>query len=271
MSNITVEKLAADLRAIGLQAGDDCYVHTSMKTIGWLANGPQTLYDALTAVLGTEGTLLAPAHSLNFTHTFTGEENVPYDGINPATTGGFPNFMLKHPAMKRSGSATHSSVATGRRAEFYTASHDVKNAMGEDSPLSRLYKRSGKVLLIGVGHNTNTMLHLAEQLAVGYVVTQAYPVLGTSALFKEADGSVREVEQETFPGDSSAFTLMDGFFKYHGISSHGYIGSARSQLLDAAQMVDMTIHLLKEKPDFLLCPPGCAACDVRRENIKPRR
>jgi len=35
----------------------------------------------------------------------------------------------------------------------------------ENSPLARVYDRDGDVLLLGVGHDSNTSLHLAEHRA----------------------------------------------------------------------------------------------------------
>ncbi|MFW5749760.1 MAG: AAC(3) family N-acetyltransferase, partial [Halanaerobium sp.] len=38
-------------------------------------------------------------------------------------------------------------------------------ALGENSPLAKIYRREGKILLIGVGHDSNTSMHLAEYRA----------------------------------------------------------------------------------------------------------
>ncbi|MNE47181.1 SPBc2 prophage-derived aminoglycoside N(3')-acetyltransferase-like protein YokD [compost metagenome] len=41
----------------------------------------------------------------------------------------------------------------------------MSDIFGEDSPVGKLYKLDGYVLLIGVGHDKNTSLHLAETRA----------------------------------------------------------------------------------------------------------
>jgi aminoglycoside 3-N-acetyltransferase len=43
----------------------------------------------------------------------------------------------------------------------------LDDPMGEASPLGRLHALDGKVLLLGVGHDRNTSLHLAEREAFG--------------------------------------------------------------------------------------------------------
>jgi hypothetical protein len=72
------------------------------------------------------------------------------------------------------------------------------------------------------------------------------------------------VEQEIYPGDSTMFRLMEGLFHYNGLIRYGMVGNAVSQQLDAGPMVDFTVKILKEKPDFLLCPCGCDACERRK-------
>jgi aminoglycoside 3-N-acetyltransferase len=46
-----------------------------------------------------------------------------------------------------------------------TAGHELAFSLGEGSPLARLYELDADVLLLGVGHNRNTSLHLAEYRA----------------------------------------------------------------------------------------------------------
>ena len=50
-----------------------------------------------------------------------------------------------------------------------TAPHPLWPAHGVNSPVGRAWKAGAQVLLLGVGHDANTTLHLAETLAgVGY-------------------------------------------------------------------------------------------------------
>jgi aminoglycoside 3-N-acetyltransferase len=257
------DRLVKDLRRIGLREGDDCLVHTSMKSIGWLEDGPQTLLDAFLDVLGASGTLLAPAHTLNYNGT-PGRTVPPFDGGNRAATGAFPNFLLEHPQALRSGSLTHSMAAIGARAEYYTAGHDLTNPLGFDSPIHRLYRAGGKVLLLGVGHIANTALHLAEELAAGYTHIQAFAYMGRNAHYIK-DGVVAEIEQVRYPGCSFGFGRMEGYFAYRGITRYAFIGAAYCQLMDIAPMVDCTADLLRERPDFLLCSEDCAGCMTRKK------
>ena len=60
-STVNKETLVAALRQLGIQEGDLCMVHSSMKSFGHLEGGPQAVVDAFETVLGKEGTLAMPA------------------------------------------------------------------------------------------------------------------------------------------------------------------------------------------------------------------
>ncbi len=61
--NTSLEKIKNDLLALGIKAGDVLMVHSSLKSMGQVEGGAETVIAALRAVLGEEGTLMLPALS----------------------------------------------------------------------------------------------------------------------------------------------------------------------------------------------------------------
>src|SRR5438105_9676976 len=59
----TVDSLAGDLAALGVEAGSTLLVHCSLRELGWVVGGPVAVVGALDRVLGANGTLVMPAHS----------------------------------------------------------------------------------------------------------------------------------------------------------------------------------------------------------------
>ena len=63
MSNNVFDLLCKDLRTLGSAEGNTVMVHSSLRSLGPLPNGAETVISALLEVLGKDGTLLFPALS----------------------------------------------------------------------------------------------------------------------------------------------------------------------------------------------------------------
>lgn len=260
---ITAERLAEDMRKLGLKPGDTVYAHTSLKRVGWLENGPDTLTEAFMKALGADGTLAVPTHTLSFAGL--GVEAYRADRT-PSVLGAYPNALWRTPGARRSGHGSHSSAALGRQAAFLTENHDPHNALGYDSPLHRLYRAGGKVLLVGVTHRANTMIHLAESISgVPYVRLHYNAAWGNDVRVEQQDGTVQSFAQAEFPGCSGRFDRIEGDLRRGGMVRFGRLGCADAQLVDAAGLVDTAVGLLRIEPGFFLCTDeGCPCCPARR-------
>lgn len=51
------------LREVGLEKGDAVMVHTSLKRMGYVCGGAQTVIEALMEVVGENGTIMMPTQS----------------------------------------------------------------------------------------------------------------------------------------------------------------------------------------------------------------
>jgi aminoglycoside 3-N-acetyltransferase len=74
-------------------------------------------------------------------------------------------MFRKWPGATRSDHPARSFAALGKHAEYLVKDHDLSNIFGAGSPLDKLYQLNGHILLIGVGYDKNTSLHLAETRA----------------------------------------------------------------------------------------------------------
>lgn len=178
MRVITKETIVNELKRIGLLKNDIVMVHTSLKSMGYVCGGAQTIIEALIDVVGPEGTIMMPTQSWKNLDPEDGvhwdadesdwqliRDNWPaYDkNITPTNTMGAVAKMFRTwTGSIRSDHPARSVCAWGKHAVYLTQNHDLSDIFGETSPLAKLYELNGKVLLLGVGYDKNTSLHLAD-------------------------------------------------------------------------------------------------------------
>ncbi|NHJ14185.1 MAG: aminoglycoside N(3)-acetyltransferase [Candidatus Thorarchaeota archaeon] len=175
---VTKSRLLGDLRSIGLRAGEAVIVHCSMSQIGWVVGGAMTVIDALMDAVTKDGLIIMPS--------FTTENGEPSGWNYPSVPeywwpviretmpayipelsptrglGRIPELFRIFPGVSRSNHPQLSFAAWGNDAEEMLKDHKMDDSFGMSSPLGKLYKFDGKVLLIGVGHLNNSSLHHAE-------------------------------------------------------------------------------------------------------------
>ncbi|MBZ0299786.1 MAG: AAC(3) family N-acetyltransferase [Anaerolineae bacterium] len=179
---LTTEDLIDGFRQAGLFAGQTVIVHTSMKAFGcYLIGGEQAVVDALMAALTPQGTLVMPTHSADNSDPSTWrkpplppeqwdlirQHMPPYRPESTPTNrmGRINECFRSYPGVLRSAHPAFSLAAWGQHAAFVSANQALDNSVAEQSPIGRIYDLDGWVCLMGVGHDHNTSLHLADYRA----------------------------------------------------------------------------------------------------------
>ena len=121
------------------------------------------------------------------------------------------------------------------------ANHDLSNIFGEGSPIGKLYELDGKVLLIGVGYDKNTSLHLAD-------VRADYPgkhnCIEHSAILE--DGKRVWKEYETLFVDGEDFEHIGDFFEQANTVNKTMIGNAEIRLMNQRSIVDFAVDWIQK-------------------------
>ncbi|MBN1219280.1 MAG: AAC(3) family N-acetyltransferase [Anaerolineae bacterium] len=180
---VTIQSLMDDFTALGVERGMIVLFHSSLSALGWVCGGPVAVILALENVLETTGTLVMPTHSGDLSDPANWEnppvpepwweiirETMPVYSPDLTPTRGMgviPECFRKQPGVVRSGHPQVSFAAWGARAKEIVLDHQIDFGLGDNSPLGKIYRLGGYVLLLGVGHGSNTSLHLAEYRA-GY-------------------------------------------------------------------------------------------------------
>lgn len=164
--HVTAEMLAEGLRGLGICSGDVVFLHSSLKSLGFVEGGPRAVIDALCTVVGAEGTVIIPTYFLpgGTIHATCQMADYVFDPVRCGSNlGALPAEFLKYPGVKRSIHPTHSVSAVGKLADFITDSHHLADSIfGTGSPWQRCIEVNGKVLGLGVSMGPVTFYHTLE-------------------------------------------------------------------------------------------------------------
>jgi aminoglycoside 3-N-acetyltransferase len=249
MHLVLMPSLTADLRALGVTPGGVVLMHSSYKSVGFVPGGPQAVVQAVLDALGPDGTLVVPTHTSDNTDPADwSRPPVPEDwwepirreapGFDPARTpasrfmGVLAQTVRTWPGARRSDHPHVSFAAVGPQAAGIVAGHRLDDALGEQSPLGAIYRLDGQVLLLGVGHDSNTSMHLAEW-------RQDDPPRHTAgASIRQADGTGRWVTWQDVDEDESDFDRIGADFETTGAAVVGPVGRATARLMGQRAVVD---------------------------------
>ena len=259
--------LKAGLKQLGIRPGDLLIVHSSMKSIGPVEGGPETVIEALQESVSGKGTLLMPAFSYSFETVYEPVETYAPE-TTPSRVGLVSEIFRQQPGVVRSRHPTHSVAAWGKLAHGLVECHDPLEQAHVFAPFEQAARQGATVLLIGCDFTSLSLLHAAEELAPSpYLPVFNWGHLGwrPSASLRDEHSQPMRVPLPHVPGCSRNFGVAQVLAKEHGLLREGSVGSARALRIDAKAILELVTTELRRQPDRLLCPAGsCRACDQRR-------
>ena len=157
----TKAELKQQLQNAGLTGKETILIHSSMKAIGEVESGADTVLDAWMEYFA-DGLLLLPTH----TWANVNAEHPVYDyRSTPSCVGLLTNLFRLRAGVVRSLHPTHSLAGFGKGAAEYLAGEDENNTpCTPGGAYDRLKDCVGKILLVGVGHERNTYIHSVEEV-----------------------------------------------------------------------------------------------------------
>ncbi len=249
------EALASGLRALGLGAGDTVLVHCSMRSLGPVAGGTGALLAAFLDVLGPSGTLVVPAQTPDNSVTSDAyrratdgmseiqrrayEKNMPgfHRRRSPSYgVGVFAESVRRHPRAVRSPHPQTSFSAIGARAAELMRVHDLRSHLGERSPVAALDAAGARTLMLGVGYESCTALHLAE-----YRQSRRPPMQHYRCYVRRGRNRRQRLEFRAPRLDAAPFREIGLEIERAGLSRRGTIGDAQALLLAIPSAVKIAV------------------------------
>ena len=250
------EALARQLRALGVREGAVLLVHTSYRGVRPVTGGPAALIDALRDAVGRRGTVVMPS--------WGDDDSTPFE---PASTPAAADLGVTAETFRRLPDAKRSShpfafAAAGPEAERIVGDPLPLPPHGLASPVGRVYELDGQVLLLGVGHDANTTIHLAEALAdVPYHMPKHCTVL--------VQGRAIRIDYTETDHCCERFALADEWLRERGLQREGIVGRGQARLAASRDIVTVVHEQLVRDPLIFLHDPGqgCAECDAARVTV----
>lgn len=159
--NYSKQQLKDQLESMGLKGDETILIHSSMKAIGAVDGGADTVLDVWMEYF-KNGLLLLPTHTWK---TVNADNPVYNPYTTPSCVGLLTNMFMKRDGVIRSLHPTHSMSGYGKNAAEYLAGEEYNNTpCTPGGCYDRLKEVGGKVLLVGVGHERNTYIHSVEEV-----------------------------------------------------------------------------------------------------------
>lgn len=259
--HVGARQIAADLRRLGISSGDVVFLHSSLKSIGYVEGGARTVLQALLDVITPEGTLIVPTYylpdrSIHYVHQ---DKEYVFDPRAHSTyLGEIPSTFLRLPGIERSIHPTHSISALGRNAKYVTELHHrAPSTFGSGSPWQRCIELGGKVMGLGVSMGPVTFYHVLEDaledqfpLAVKlretyYLKCRDWANNLIEVPFRPFDPQIvrRRIDQPRREDLCRYFWIE---FERAGLLSVGRIGEALSWFIEARRFYDHLYVLMKQ-------------------------
>ncbi len=247
--NVDYRILKEDFSRIGLCKGDAVLLHSSYKSMGGVGGGIETVINALLSVIGDTGTLIAPA----FTFSYVTEENPVFHYVEmPSCVGAISEYVRHMDGAKRSINPTHSCSVIGAKRDFYVDGHENdRTPIGVHSPIYKLHKDGGKILMLGCSLNSNTSMHGVEEHFRTSYVFDSVPKKYTMVMEHETYDIDYYRHYITQHGYKTKFAIVEDLLDERTLridSIHG----AKSYLMDAAGLWKTAMEALRRDEFFFV-------------------
>lgn len=247
----TKMQLIQQLQRMGLTGSETILIHSSMKSIGEVEGGADTVLDAWIEYFG-HGLLLLPTHTWK---NVNADEPVFDPKSTPSCVGLLTNKFLERPGVIRSLHPTHSMAGIGPKAADYLKGEENNNTpCTPGGCYDRLKDCGGKILLVGVGHARNTYIHSVEE-----VLNVPHRLSDTPMRLQIVmpDGSVkvsymRKHYNAEQPHISEDFVKLNQVFLDCGAAKEVVFGDAKCLLCDARRIFEVVRHVIAPDPECIV-------------------
>ena len=260
LPRVTRRQIAAGLRKTGLKSGDVAFVHSAMRTFGYIEGGADAAVDALLEVLGPRGTLVVPT----FTFAHEAEENPVVDPrIDPSEMGIISETVRQRPEALRSTAYRHSFAAIGPRAKVITEIDPALSPFDVRASFGVMLALNTQIMLLGMTYSCSTSHHFGELICdVPYRHT-----IPLNVKIRLPDGSLVEQKMTDYqpkPSEDGSyygtrhpdFNRLGRMLEERGFVGVAAIGNAAVRRFPMRCLIDLAQSEAEKDYDIFRAPDG---------------
>lgn len=240
----TKDSLIQQIREMGIVPDDTVVIHTSMRAIGPVEGGADTVIDAFCEVLD-RGLFLVPTHTWGVVN----REHPHYDVRSTVPNiGALPRCAAFRTDGIRSLHPTHSVWAHGdSAAEFVEGEERLETAAPPGSLWARIGDVGGKIVLIGVGNDKNTFIHSVDEMAElpDRLSSESYPTFLTDWHGNVTEGRIHPHFCSRCRDVSRNYVNFEPAFERLGAQTRGKLGNAEVRIVDAAACREIVARIYR--------------------------
>ncbi len=252
---VVKQDIIKELINLGVKPGMTVEVHASLKSFGYVVGGAQTVVDAIMEVVGYDGGIIMALQTSSNSEPSRWEnpaiqpeyyqkvrESIPpfHKKDSSSDLGAIVDNFRRRDGVFFSNHPRNSFVAWGKSAKMLCNMHSLHFSLSEESPNARIYEYKGHILLLGVGLQSATSLHLSEYRS------GCRPIQIEGSMV-EIDGRVEWKKYLDIDLDSSCFPKIEPLLRESNHIRTGMIGECEAMLLQAEYTIGLLSQLLEQQ------------------------
>ena len=243
--------LLNELNATNIDPSGSLLIHSSMKSLGPIDGGAETVIDALIEFM-QDGLLIMPTHTWE---PHNNKENRFDPAKEPSCVGILGELFRQRSGVLRSLHPTHSVAALGASAANFIANEErCQSPCPAHGVWSRLEQYDTQILFLGCPLSKNTFIHsIEEQYKIPKRLSKGFTHYQIKSGEQWLDCSMRGHDAPC-QDISLNYAKLLPIFLQRGAAQQVKIAESTSYLCSAAKMAYICGEYLKVNPDFFMLP-----------------
>lgn len=245
------QELLKDIEKMNVDPSGTIHIHSSMKSIGEVDGGVDTVLDAWMEYM-KDGLLTLPTHTWEQIPT---EKKIFDVRTEPSCVGVIGETFRKRKEAIRSLHPTHSVTACGNDAAGFVAGEERRlTPCSRDGAYGKLLDRNAKIIFLGCSMSNNTYIHGVEEwndvpdrISDTPIPLKIFGYKGEEYDYMRYGHHCNQIDDV-----SQFYSKLEAPLLKHGAIYYGTFGDAKCVIADAKMMYEITSDLLKRNPNLFI-------------------